>query len=103
MAAKVGSNLRPVRGKVQKDFSNAMNGFMKMIEGMNPSFTAYGRSPAFKLFTKTGGAPATDTYADDPGSDLCFIWDVDNLDLYFAHSWVPPTGVSSTFTILQVL
>ena len=81
-----------------KKFSTAMNSFMRLIEAMDSTKTGYAEVPAVKLFVKAG-APATDTAADNPGSDLCFIWDETHSDLYFVHGW----SAVGTFTVLKVL
>lgn len=99
MSVTCGANLKPIRGNVAKKFSTAMNSFMKTIEKLDPANkVGYGGRPAIKLFVKAG-APVTNTSADSPGSDLCFIWDSTNLDLYIAHGW----SAAGTFTILKVL
>lgn len=94
----VGSNLSPMRGRMSKKFSTAMNALMKFLSLKGRSMAAKGGLPAIKLFVKQG-APATNTAADSPGSDLCFIWDETNSDLYLAHTWATATS----FTILKVI
>jgi len=93
----VGTNLKPMRGAVARKFGQSMNAFLKLIQDIG-SKTVYPDSPAMKLFVKAG-VPATNTEADSPGSDLCYIWDSTNSDLYFVHGW----SAVGTFTVLKVI
>ena len=44
-----------------------------------------------KLFTKAG-VPASDTEADSPGLEACWIIDTTNTDLYFCYAWASTTN-----------
>ncbi len=98
LSTVVGANLSPMRGHVAKRFSTAMNRLMRFLSTQSKTMTVKAGLPAIKLFVKIG-VPATNTAADSPGSDLCFIWDDTNADLYLAHTWLSATS----FTILKVI
>lgn len=94
----VGANLTPWKGPAARNFATAFNRLFGQIERFASAKTLSGELPAFKLFIKAG-APATNTAADNPGSDLCFIWDETNSDLYFVHGW----SAVNVFTVLKVI
>jgi hypothetical protein len=98
MSVTVGTNLTPVRNAMAWELAKGLNCLMKLVEEMDSTKTLYGKLPAVKVFFKDG-APVSSTEADSPGSDLCFIWDKTNLDLYLVHTWVS----STSFTVLKVL
>ena len=95
----IGSNLKPVQTSVARALSIALS---NMIEKLNriggADVTMYQGKPDERVFRKAG-APATNTSADNPGGDLCFVIDTTNNDLHLIHTW----SAASTFTAVKVL
>ena len=78
----VGSNLTAVYGSGVK---RLMGEFLKTRGKGNP----FNRESS-RFFTKAG-APVTNTAADSPGKDHCWIIDITSSDLYYIHTWVDST------------
>ncbi len=97
MAVTVGANLTPHKSPLAGDLRHAMHQLLRfMATGL--SKTVLDSVNAVKFFTKAG-APVTNTSADSPGSDFCFILDITNDDLYFIGPWAS----ASSFTATKVM
>ncbi len=48
---------------------------------------------------KQAGVPTTNTSAESPGQNLCFIKDTTNNDLYLVHTW----SAAGTFTAVKIM
>ena len=97
MAISIGKNLTVASKPAFRQLSKALNKFqLALVRHLGK--TVYGDTPAAKVFTKAG-APATDTEADSPGSDLCFIIDTTNSDVYLISGW----SAVGTFTSTKVV
>ena len=77
MGITVGANLTGKKGYQIK------GKIMKMLEVGGKQFMR--RAP--KFFTKAG-VPATNTKADSPGSNNCWVLDITNDVLYLVYNWV---------------
>jgi hypothetical protein len=94
----VGANLTPVKSLMANELGRALNNLFRFIEQADSTKTLFGDLPAVKFFVKDG-APVDNTADDSPGSDLCFVWDKTNSDLYFIHTW----SDSTHFTVVKVV
>lgn len=97
MAITVGANLTAVRSKINSALAHGLRALLIHMSQYY-SKTVYNSDLTPKLFTKAG-APVTNTSADSPGSDLCFVIDTTNSDLYFIHSW----SAAGTFTSVKII
>jgi len=96
----IGANLHPVlSSKEARDLSIALEVFIEKLNLINgATVTFYGKRAHTRVFTKDG-APATNTSADSPGQDLCFVIDTSANDLYLIYDW----SAADTFKALKIL
>lgn len=97
MAVTVGANLTPGRIPMAGDLRHAIHMLLRFM-ATSLSKTVYDDQSACKFFTKAG-APATNTSADSPGTDMCFVLDTTSSDLYLIHGW----SAAGTFTSTKVM
>lgn len=99
-SAQIGANLKVWKGSgLSKRLGLVMNQFFRVLGHIKGTPASYvGDTPNFAIFVKAG-APVTNTAADSPGRNLCFIWDSTNKALYFVHTW----SAVGTFTVLKVI
>jgi hypothetical protein len=109
---KIGTNLygtlgHPVVTAPARALSLAMQQFVEFLQKtarqasagqLGTSLTLYGGKPSKRVFLKYG-IPASNTQADSPGADLCFIIDGTNNDLYIVSQWVS----ENSFTVTKIL
>jgi len=90
MAVTVGSNLTPIRPHafLRQLMKKAGQHGQRQLRSVS----------TVKFFTKEG-IPATDTEEDSPGSDICFIWDISNDDVYLVHTWT----AADSFTSVKII
>ena len=85
----IGANLTVAHGVWTNTVSKGIQQMLKFM-----AVTQYAKdvvdykSP--KVFTKAG-IPAENTAADSPGSNLCFVIDTTNSDLWLIYDWVTST------------
>ena len=97
MAVTVGANLTPKALPMAGDLGHAIRQLLRFMSNAYTK-TVYDAPNAIKFFTKAG-APATNTSADSPGSDMCFVLDTTSEDLYLIHGW----SAAGTFTATKVM
>jgi hypothetical protein len=95
----VGANLTPVISPEARKLSLALVEFVQKLQLISEhTKTLYAGRNETRVFTKAG-VPVTDTSADSPGQDLCFVIDTTNTDLYLIYGW----SAATTFTSVKIL
>lgn len=97
MAQTLGTNITVDRSPESRELSLALDKFIRKL-GILGSKTHKSADPACRVFRKAG-IPVTNTEADSPGGDLCFVIDTTNNDLYFISGWT----AAATFTATLIL
>jgi hypothetical protein len=101
-AVTVGANLKPFIAPEARRLSLSLVEFIQKMQltalTAAAAKTLYASRNDMRVFTKEG-APATNTSADSPGQDLCFVIDITNNDLYLIYAW----SAASTFTSVKIL
>lgn len=93
MSVTIGTSLHAVTGtRLGKKLSEAIRALQKHL-GTYHSKETKPQDLAPKLFWQAG-IPTANEATESPGSDLCFIIDTSNNDLYFVHTWVSATSFS---------
>ena len=96
----VGANLTPVNTPVARRFSLALSELIHELQYASAwakTLTTEGRLDC-RVFTKAG-APVTNTAADSPGGNHCFIIDTSACVIYSIVNWAS----STSFTPVEFL
>ena len=99
MAQTVGSNLTVDRSPEARALSLALDKYIRKLNTLE-SKTQYHGDPACRVFIKVAtGAVATNTSADSPGGDCCFVANTYDKDLFFVSGW----SLAGTFVSTKIL
>lgn len=100
MAQTVGSSLTVDRSPEARALSLALTKYLQKLDTMargagSTVATVYDGDPACRVFLEAG-VPTTNTEAESPGGDCCFVVDTTNYDLYFISAWSAATKFTAT-------
>jgi len=98
MAQTVGTSLTVDRSPEARALSLALTKYLKKLNSLaiaagSTVATVYDGDPACRVFLEAG-VPTTNTSAESPGGDCCFVVDTTNYDLYVISAW----SAAGTFT-----
>lgn len=99
MSVTVGTNLSVDASAEAKALSKALAVYAMKLLKINEHGTTSTVAKIGKRVFKKAGVPASNTAADSPGQDLCFVVDTTNNDLYLIHTWAS----STSFTAAKIL